>query len=149
MVRLARTGDEKELERLNAAFNGAGEVTPKSIRDSLLHSRQEVVVVDEQDGALAGFVCVQLKKSFCYAGCMAEITEVYVEPAYRRRGIASAMIAFAEAYCAQKHSAGGFSLLTGGDNQAAQAVYEKLGYRADGELHLAKDADRLAQSKGE
>lgn len=138
MVRLAKAGDEKELKRLSAAFNGEGETTLEAIRDCIRYNRQEVVVVDEKNGVLVGFVCVQLKKSFCYEGCSAELTEVYVAPEYRRRGIAGATIAFAEAYCAQTHSITSFSLLTGADNQMAQSVYKRLGYRTDGEIHLSQ-----------
>ena len=138
MVRLAKEGDEAALERLNAAFNGEGEMTPEKIRDCIRHNRQEVVVVDEENGALAGFVCVQLKRSFCYGGCTAEITEGFVAPKHRRKGIAGGMIAFAEDYCAKTYSVTDFSLLTGADNQIAQAVYEKLGYQTDGEIHLSK-----------
>lgn len=142
MVRLAKEGDEESLKRLNGAFNGEGEMTPEKIRERIRHNRQEVVVVDEENGALTGFVCVQLKRSFCFEGCAAEITEVYVAPEYRRKGIAGAMIAFAEDYCARTYSAEDFSLLTGADNQIAQAVYKKLGYRPDGEIHLFKRTEK-------
>ena len=84
MVRLASVGDAGELERLNAEFNGKEQDYGKSIRASLLTNRREVVIVaDGNGGRLAGFVCVQLKKSFCYDEYMPEITEVYV-----RRSIA-------------------------------------------------------------
>ena len=89
MVRLASVGDAGELERLNAEFNGKGKTTEESIRASLLTNRREVVIVaDGNGGQLAGFVCVQLKKSFCYDEYMPEITEVYVRPEYRGRGVA-------------------------------------------------------------
>ena len=81
MIRLASVGDAGELERLNAEFNGKGKTTEESIRASLLTNRREIVIVaDGNGGRLAGFVCVQLKKSFCYDEYMPEITEVYVRP---------------------------------------------------------------------
>ena len=55
----------------------------------------EVVIVSQENDFLAGFACVQLKKSFCYDEYMPELTEVYVRPEYRKQGIASAMIAYA------------------------------------------------------
>ena len=89
MIRLASVGDAGELERLNAEFNGKGKTTEESIRASLLTNRREIVIVaDGNGGRLAGFACVQLKKSFCYDEYMPEITEVYVRPEYRGRGVA-------------------------------------------------------------
>ena len=84
MIRLASVGDAGELERLNAEFNGKGKTTEESIRASLLTNRREIVIVADGDGGrLAGFVCVQLKKSLCYEDFMPEITEVYVRPERR------------------------------------------------------------------
>ena len=76
MVRIATVQDAEQLEFLNNEFNGEGETTLDNIRSSLANNKQEVIVVDEQNGELTGFVCVQLKKSFCYDDYMPEITEV-------------------------------------------------------------------------
>ena len=138
MVRIAMLQDAEQLEILNNEFNGEGETTLDNIRSSLADNKQEVIVVDEQNGKLTGFVCVQLKKSFCYDDYMPEITEVYVKPQYRRNGIARAMITYAEEYCKSHYPLHKFELLTGVENDDAQSVYAKLGYSEDGELHLAK-----------
>ena len=138
MVRIATVQDAAQLEILNNEFNGEGETTLENIRASLAGNKQEIVVVDETNGELAGFVCVQLKKSFCYDDYMPEITEVYVKPHYRRNGIARAMITYAEEYCKSHYPLNKFELLTGDENDGAQSVYGKLGYSEDGELHLAK-----------
>ncbi|MBP3650798.1 MAG: GNAT family N-acetyltransferase [Clostridia bacterium] len=138
MIRLATDRDAESLHRLNAAFNGTGLSTPEHIRDSLLHNRQEVVVVAQEGEALVGFVCVQLKQSFCYEASMPEITEVYVDSAYRQKGYATQMIAYAETVCAQRGPMQPFELLTGRKNLAAQAVYRKSGYVADDRLHMSK-----------
>lgn len=138
MLRIATVQDAAQLEILNNEFNGEGETTLENIRSSLAGNKQEIVVVDETDGELTGFVCVQLKKSFCYDDYMPEITEVYVKPHYRRNGIARAMITYAEEYCKSHYPLHKFELLTGDENDGAQSVYAKLGYNEDGELHLAK-----------
>ncbi len=96
MIRLATVNDAEQLDILNIEFNGENEITLENIKESLLNNQQEVVFVADDNGLLGGFVCVQLKKSFCYDEYMPEITEVYVKQAYRKRGIASAMITFAE-----------------------------------------------------
>ncbi len=137
MIRLATVNDVEQLRRLNEEFNGE-ETTIESIRESLRNNPREVVIVAEEDVTLVGFVCVQLKKSFCYEDYMPEITEVYVMPEYRKRGIASNMILFAEEYCGKNYPLHKYELLTGKKNVAAQAVYGKLGYTDDGEIHLVK-----------
>lgn len=142
MVRIATVQDAEQLEILNNEFNGEGETTLDNIRSSLANNKQEVIVVDEQNRELTGFVCVQLKKSFCYDDYMPEITEVYVKPQYRRNGIARAMITYAEEYCKQRLPIHKFELLTGTENDGAQSVYAKLGYSEDGELHLSKRLTR-------
>lgn len=90
------------------------------------------------NGELTGFVCVQLKKSFCYDEYMPEITEVYVKPQYRRRGVARTMISYAEEYCKSHYSLHKFEVLTGSENSIAQIAYKRFGYCEDDEIHLAK-----------
>lgn len=114
MVRLATVTDAEQLNLLNKEFNGPGETTLVHIRASLCDNKQEVVT--------------------------AELTEVYVKPAYRKKGIASRMIFFAEEYCRNHFPVYKFELLTGRKNKVAQAVYGKLGYADDGELHMSKKA---------
>ena len=138
MVRIATVNDAEQLNILNIEFNGEGETNIDNIRQSLSSNKQEVVIVAEEGDILTGFVCVQLKKSFCYDEYMPEITEVYVKPAYRNRGVADEMIAFAENYCSRNYPLQRFELLTGQENLAAQALYNKLGYADDHELHLSK-----------
>lgn len=139
MVRIATIDDAEQLSALNDEFNGKGETTIENIRKSLVENQQEVVVVASHESELVGFVCVQLKKSFCYDEFMPEITEVYVKPMYRKKGVASEMITFAEEYCRNNYPLHKYELLTGKENLVAQSVYSKLGYSDDGELHLAKE----------
>lgn len=67
-----------------------------------------------------------------------EIAEVYVRPEYRKQGIASRMIAFAEEECRRRYLLKPFELLTGQGNTAAQALYRSLGYAADTRVHFVK-----------
>ena len=69
---------------------------------------------------------------------MPEITELYVKPEYRKRGIASALIGFAEDYCRKNVPFRKIEILTGETNTVAQTAYERMGYREDGEKHLVK-----------
>ena len=138
MVRIATVRDAEQLSVLNDEFNGKDETTIDNIRNSIINNKQEVVIVADENGMLVGFVCVQLKKSFCYNEYMPEITEVYVAPTYRKKGIASEMITFAENYCTKNYPLHKYELLTGKKNIFAQSVYSKLGYIDDDELHLSK-----------
>ena len=103
MVRIATVNDAEQLNNLNIEFNGEGEAGIDHIEDSLANNKQEIVIVAEEEDSLVGFVCVQLKKSFCYDDYMPEITEAFVKPAYRKRGIAGEMISFAEGYCRKNY----------------------------------------------
>lgn len=141
MVRFATAEDAEQLEMLNREFNGPGEAGPDHIRRSLLENRQEAVVVDEENGRLTGFACIQWKRSFCYSRPSPEITELYVRREFRRRGIARKLLSFAEALC-RGEGCSHLELLTGEDNFAARALYQSLGYAPDGEIHLSKPAEK-------
>ena len=138
MVRIATVNDAEQLETLNNEFNGKGETKLASIRDSLLNNAQEIVIVNDDGGELTGFICVQMKKSFCYDEYMPEITEVYVKPQYRKQGIAKTMVAFAEEYCRKHYPFHKMELLTGKHNTVAQTAYTNMGYTEDGEIHFVK-----------
>ncbi len=137
-VRIATVSDAEQLEVLNREFNGEGLADVESIRASLESNAQEIVVVAEEEGELAGFLCLQLKRSFCYSQLEAEIREVYVRPKFRKRGLAGAMVSFAEHCCRKKGTGNELEILTGGANSVAHTVYERLGYRDDGAKHLVK-----------
>lgn len=138
MIRTATLNDAEQLNILNIEFNGENEASLENIKNSLMNNKSEAVIVSEEDGILVGFVCVQLKKSFCYDDFMPEITEVYVKPEYRKRGIAGQMISFAEDYCQKNYPLHKFELLTGKRNLIAQSVYQRLGYADDNEVHMSK-----------
>lgn len=138
MIRLATVEDAEQLFLLNEQFNGKDETNIDNIKESLLNNKQELVVVAEESGILVGFVCIQIKKSFCYRDVMAEITEVFVDEKHRRRKNASKMIAFAERYCIQHFALHKFELLTGKENFEAQAMYQTQGYNEKDEVLMIK-----------
>jgi len=143
LIRLATVDDATQLHKLNEQFNGKGETTLENIKRSLNDNPQEIVAVAENNGELVGFICVQVKKSFCYDALMIEITELFVKKEYRRKGVASGMVNFIETYCRQNHLFHRIELLTGTKNLGAQAFYQSIGYRVDGELHLSKPFEDL------
>ena len=138
MIRFATIEDAVQLEKLNNEFNGAGETTLENIKKSLKENKQELIIVSEEDNQLVGFLCIQLKKSFCYDDYMPEITELFVESEYRRCGISQALMSFAEQYLKENISFNRIELLTNKKNLTAQAAYAKFGFTEDSELHLSK-----------
>lgn len=143
MVRMATIDDATQLCRLNEQFNGKGETTLDKIRRSLANNPQEIIAVAEENAILVGFICVQMKKSFCYDAFMLEITELFVEKEYRRGKVASRLIAFIESHCKQNYPIQRIELLTGKRNLVAQAFYKSIGYHEDGELHLSKSHEDM------
>lgn len=138
IARAATVADAEQLEALNNEFNGEGETSLENIKEALENNKQEIVIVSEEEGTLTGFACLQIKRSFCYDACMPEITELYVRPQYRKRGVAGALIGFAEEYCRKNLDFHKIEILTGENNTAARTAYERMGYRADAEVHLSK-----------
>lgn len=136
-IRLACPDDAEALCRLNAAFNGDTGVTPKDVHRALLSS-SEIVVITEVDAIPAGFCCAQLHRSFCYPAPVAEVTEMYVDEPFRRRGCAGAMLRFLEEHLRQAHGVDELHLLTGCGNFAAQAAYRKAGFKAKNEQYMTK-----------
>lgn len=136
-VRTAAAEDAEALSALNMEFNGL-ERDAASIRASLENNAAEIVVVAEEEGSIVGFVCLQLKRSFCYEGASAEISELYVCPANRKKGVAAAMLGFAESLCRKAGDIRKVEILTGEGNVAARTLYERMGYRDQGAKHLAK-----------
>ena len=137
-VRKANAEDAQQLAQLNAEFNGEGETSLENIKASLENNKGEIVIVAEEAGAINGFLCLQLKKSFCYDAYMPEITELYVRAEHRKKGIAGAMIAYAELLCASEYPSKEICVVTGAENSTAQTAYERIGFRESGEKYLQK-----------
>ncbi|OZB96581.1 GNAT family N-acetyltransferase [Paenibacillus sp. XY044] len=135
-VRLASVTDAEELSRLNQAFNGGDKQPPRQIMESL-RINNELIAVAEMMGKVVGFGCAQSFYSFCYEEPQGEITELYVEEAARRRGIAGALIFCLEENL-RKRGVKSVKVLTGNRNNAAIKTYEHCNYVIDDELMLTK-----------
>lgn len=147
IIRLATPEDSPALLAMNVAFNGETGVTEASIRRSLLHGA-EMVVIAEQAGSPAGFCCAQVHRSFCYPSPVAEVTEMYVRENHRHQGCALQMLAFLETRLRQE-GCDELHLLTGTRNHAAQAAYCRAGFHAISEQYMKKslsDAAKTANS---
>ena len=140
-VHLASPADTEALVRLNAAFNEVDDVSPEDVRRSLLES-PEVVAVADYNGEIAGFACAQVHHSFCYKTPVAELTEMYVAPAFRRRGCAAELLRCLEEHLQAAYGVDEFHLLTGTTNLPAQSAYRKAGFRVKNEVYMSKEVTR-------
>jgi len=126
-IRIATPDDAPALAHLNAAFKGVDE-PPEQLAACMPAVRDiETALLAELDGELAGFACLRVVPCLLYAAPYAELTELYVEPAYRRRGVGRALIAAAERL-ARERAAEDVIIMTRINNAAAQALYRTMGY---------------------
>lgn len=138
MVRLANINDAQQLYELNKLFNGENTSSIENVKFSLLNNKNEVIIVDEKDNNLTGFICLQIKTSFCYEESSAEITELYIKEEYRNKGIAESLLHFTEKYCKQKLNINKVELITNKANIKAQSLYKKSGYEKQDHIHFKK-----------
>jgi ribosomal protein S18 acetylase RimI-like enzyme len=91
-VRTASSADAEALAALNAEFNGVAR-TPGAIRESLTSAASlETVLVAQDDEVVVGFLALQTLRSVCYAEPWVEVTELYVAPPHRNRGVGRALL---------------------------------------------------------
>ena len=127
IIRLATPADADALARMNAAFNGVFDSGAQIAARLAACADIETAILAELDGQVGGFACVRVVPCLLYAESYAELTELYVEPAFRRRGLGRALIAYAE-QLALARGASDLVIMTGVGNAAAQALYRAAGY---------------------
>ena len=130
VYRLATVSDAPELHKLNELFNDEGCNTISDIEDTLKNNSQEIVCVAAEGDTLVGFCCGQFQKSICYPQKTAEITELYVMEERRRLGIGKQLVKLLEGEFVRQ-GVSGVRVLTGEDNEEAQALYRSFGYELD------------------
>ena len=116
------------------AFNGVADPPEQIAARMLAAGALETALLAEVGGALAGFGCVRVVPCILYAALAAELTELYVEPEFRRSGVARALIAAAERLARQR-GADEMVIITGHGNAPARALYRALDY-GGGDLAL-------------
>lgn len=136
-IRLATAADAPALAWLNAAFNSV-QISPERMAEQIVRcSGIESALIAYHDDQAVGFACLRLIPWLCYDVMYAELTELFVVEAFRRHGVASALVAHAERL-ARAAGAAELRILTGRDNLAAQAFYQALGYEDEDETLMIR-----------
>jgi len=121
-IRPAQQGDATQFAKLNQQFNGC------SGPFGDLAGASERVLVAESGGQLVGFACVQINQSVCSESPRAELTELFVDTAMRRRGVGAALVSEAERF-AWNSGCSELVLRTKADNREARALFTGCGFR--------------------
>lgn len=112
-------------ERVREVFDGLDRPIVRLVLWFLEVTRREVIraVIAEEDGRVVGTTLVSFTPEAAY------VSAVVVEAAYRRRGIARAMLAAADAAARKRHRA--YQVLeVAATSDGARRLYESVGYRA-------------------
>ena len=126
-IRQATPEDATELARMLDLFDRSG-ATPEQLAARMLACQNVLTTfIGEIDSQVVGFACLRLIPHLQGDEPYAELTDIYVDAPFRRQGVARALIAHVEA-AARVAGAGGLVIITGFDNDAAQAAYRASGY---------------------
>ena len=126
-VHQATPDDATELARLLDLFDDMG-ATPEQVAARMLACQHVLTTfIGTMDGQPVGFACLRLIPHLQGDEPYAELTDIYVDAPFRRQGVARALIAHVEA-AAWAAGAGALVIITGFDNEGAQAAYRASGY---------------------
>lgn len=129
-VRPAGLDDASEIARLNGLFNGSTEPPEAYLPRLADPERVDTPLLAWVEGKAAGIANLRLARQVFYPEPYAELSELFVEEAYRRRGIGRALILHAEEL-ARQAGATEMVILTGFENFPAREFYRGLRYAND------------------
>jgi ribosomal protein S18 acetylase RimI-like enzyme len=127
ITRIATPADAAAISSLLFEFNQEA-LSPEELGQRMEQARGlETVFLGELDGGLAGLLVLRTAPTVASAQDWAEITELYVQPASRRRGVGKALIDEALAHardlgCTEVH------LLVDPKNTPALSFYQAVGF---------------------
>ncbi len=126
-VRRATPDDATDLARMLDLFDSIG-ATPEQVAARMLACQNVLTTfIGEIDGQPVGFACLRLVPHLQGDELYAELTDIYVDAPFRRQGVARVLAAQVEA-AARAAGASEVVIITGFDNEGAQAAYRASGY---------------------
>lgn len=131
VIREATEADSATLARMFEVFNAdyrAITIAPEQMAARLRAcAGVETTLLAERGGAPAGFVCLRVVPFMSDDTPYAEVSDLFVQPDQRRQGVGTALLRAAHALARQRGAAE-VVILTGDDNDDAQALYRRCGY---------------------
>jgi ribosomal protein S18 acetylase RimI-like enzyme len=129
-VRVAGPADASAVSALLGEFNGEG-LSPQALARRMEEVGDlETAFVGEWDGLAAGVLVLRTAPTLSGPDDWAEITELYVRPSLRRRGIGRALVEAAVVH-GRERGCREFHLLVDPQTMDAQAFYRALGFELD------------------
>jgi ribosomal protein S18 acetylase RimI-like enzyme len=129
-VRIANITDAPAIADLLYEFNGEA-LSPDELGQRLEEAKApETVFLGDLDGSLSGLLVLRTGPTVSPVEHWAEITELYVRSASRRRGVGTALVREALAY-AQDRGCTEVHLLADPGNTVALSFYRAAGFRRD------------------
>jgi [ribosomal protein S18]-alanine N-acetyltransferase len=140
-IRRANAGDLPRIARIERASFGR-EAYDCKLFAHYLRKCGEIFLLAERNGKICGYLLS------CLRSPAAELVSIAVDPAFRGKGAASALLESALRRLARRGAAR-LHLVVRVDNRAARAFYEKYGFRR---LRLVRgyyedDSDGIAMSR--
>ena len=126
-VHQATPDDAAELARMLDLFDSMG-ATPEQVAARMLACQNVLTTfIGAMDGRAVGFACLRLVPHLQGDEPYAELPDIYIDAPFRRHGVARALFAQLEA-TARAAGASELVIITGFDNEDAQAAYRAVGY---------------------
>jgi ribosomal protein S18 acetylase RimI-like enzyme len=129
-VRVARPEDAATISALLYDFNGEA-LPPDQLAQRMAEADGlETAFVAQLGGRPAGLLVLRTVPTLSDPSDMAEITELYVEPSARRRGVGRSLVG-AALHHARQRGCHQIHLLANSGNRSALAFYQALGFERD------------------
>ena len=143
LVRPAQLSDVTMLSTMmidfyaEADFALSREAAHRTFEHLIQSPERGCVWVLDSDGTPAGFIVLTVAYAMEYGGLRGFVDDLFVRPAFRKRGLGSAALAFVKAHCLATGVRALF-VQTGADNDPAQSVYKRAGFTDTGHQLLVQ-----------
>ncbi len=129
-VRVARRADAPAISELLYEFNGEA-LSPRELARRMEQIEAlETVFLGELGGLPVGLLVLRIVPTLSGPEDWAEITELYVRPASRRRGVGKALVGAATQFT-RRRGCSVVHLLVDPENTVALSFYQALGFQRD------------------